>query len=216
MDSDPGQSTDSETLPDDVLRNDTMTLSKPSMANPNDPVPENHEARLKRVRAYEKYSIARQDSLSSCLGIINAGLMDLAFRYQDSIGKPLTNGTATLADLRQLSSAMDCYLRIVRQTDRFSQMDIRLRETNKGKEESRLELQMAALKGLARDATRRNDNLIPQRFSKGGHVTSVQFPPMSTTTLPALVILRSEFWPVLPSTAQQVDSRLRLRYDRRV
>jgi hypothetical protein len=89
------------------------------------------DPRLSCIRAYEELSLRQPDPLRACLAVVNCGLMDFVAQYHTIIEDALSNGAKSLSDLRQLSSAMDCYLKLVRQTDRFAQMEIRLREDTK-------------------------------------------------------------------------------------
>jgi hypothetical protein len=65
------------------------------------------------------------------MALVNSGLLDFSEHYRTIIADAFSHGIKTLADLRQIASAMDGYLKLVRQTDRFAQMEIRMREANR-------------------------------------------------------------------------------------
>lgn len=91
------------------------------------------DARLKRVADYAKAALQRADPLASVIGVANSGLFSFATRFQDAIDAATDPSSPVPMDLRTLQPAIDSYLRIMRQIDRFTQLELRLTEPSQGR-----------------------------------------------------------------------------------
>jgi hypothetical protein len=106
-------------------------VEKSSAVTPDRATDERENARFTCIRAYEAIALQQPDPLRACLETVNCGIMDIVSHYQTLIEQSFASGIKNIADLRQLAPAMDSYLKLVRQTDRFAMMEIRMQEANK-------------------------------------------------------------------------------------
>ncbi len=91
-------------------------------------VSEDQDPRFKRVADYANAAIQKADPLAANLGVVNSGLFIIAARLQDAISAATDPNNPEPADLRMLQPAVDHYLRVTRQIDRFIQLELRLSE----------------------------------------------------------------------------------------
>jgi hypothetical protein len=91
----------------------------------NHTLADNHEARLSRLRDYQVSSLGREDALQSNLGSINAGLMRVALWLEEIVQETMEGGPRTMERLQRISPAIETHLRVARQVDRFSQIELR-------------------------------------------------------------------------------------------
>jgi hypothetical protein len=107
--------------------------------NPGEPAPgESGDRRLERVRDYLHESLAKADALAANLGAATSDLMLYSYRLHEAIAAEMAEAPLSLEQLEHLRPAVDAYLRITRQIDRFAHLDLRLsaaqKEAAKGKE----------------------------------------------------------------------------------
>ena len=94
---------------------------------------DDQDPRLKRVADYVNAAIQRADPLAAVIGVANSGLFSLATRFQDAIAAATDPKNPEPMDLRTLQPAIDAYLRIMRQIDRFTQLELRLTDPSQGR-----------------------------------------------------------------------------------
>lgn len=79
-----------------------------------------------RIRDLLASSLAKLDPLEANLGVVNSDLMLLAYRLKQSIDSALTEPDAS-EELEMLMPAVENYLKVVKQIERFSKLDLQLR-----------------------------------------------------------------------------------------
>jgi hypothetical protein len=59
------------------------------------------------------------------LGSVNSGLMRIGLWLDDTIGRAMSDGSPTLERMHRVLPAIETYLRVMRQVDRFAQLELR-------------------------------------------------------------------------------------------
>jgi hypothetical protein len=86
---------------------------------------------LSRVLDYQAHALAKPDPLQANLGSINSGLMRISLWLDESVAHALDGGPPDVERLSRVSQAIDTYLRVTRQVDRFSQLELRTFEARR-------------------------------------------------------------------------------------
>lgn len=113
---------------DDVQKVSQVTTTTGNNSFQTKGVPEDQDLRFQRVLDYANAAIQKADPLAANLGVVNSGLFIIAARLQDAISAATDPNNPEPADLRMLQPAVDHYLRVTRQIDRFIQLELRLSE----------------------------------------------------------------------------------------
>lgn len=87
-----------------------------------------HDERLALICAFQNQALQRADPLAANLAVLNADLLQFAYRLRQSMEESLTGSPADYAELAPL---IELYLRCVRQVDRLAQIDQRLAQPAK-------------------------------------------------------------------------------------
>ena len=82
--------------------------------------------RIHRIEQLQAEALAEPDALQANLGAFNAGLMRIGFRLEEAIEGASAQITDPLARFERLAPAIDSLLKVMRQVDRFAQLDQRL------------------------------------------------------------------------------------------
>lgn len=113
---------------DDVQKVSQVTTTTGNNSFQTKGVPEDQDLRFQRVLDYANAAIQKADPLAANLGVVNSGLFIIAARLQGAISAATDPNNPEPADLRMLQPAVDHYLRVTRQIDRFIQLELRLSE----------------------------------------------------------------------------------------
>ena len=105
------------------------------MTNLNEPSPpradavkEQHiERRNQRIEDYLRAALESPNPLAANLGAANSDLMAVQHALQQAIDTALSQTKPTLAELETLLPGIDYLLKIAKQIDRFSQLEIKLK-----------------------------------------------------------------------------------------
>jgi len=84
-----------------------------------------HQARQRCLREYQDSALKKEDPLSAVLSFMNGDLMQIAFEMKDTIQEVMADEPRTLEGLYKVVPAVDIYLRVTRQIDRFTQVEQR-------------------------------------------------------------------------------------------
>ncbi len=84
------------------------------------------DLRLRRIMDYRQEVLAKADALEANLGAVNSELMSIGYRLHQAIEAAMEVAPGALDDFQKLMPAIDNYLRIAKQIDRFAQLDLRL------------------------------------------------------------------------------------------
>jgi hypothetical protein len=87
---------------------------------------EGEDLRLRRIRDFLDEALAKDNALEANLGAINSDLMVMAYQLRDAIDDALAEGSGALDDFRNLVPALGSYLGIIKQIDRFAQLELRV------------------------------------------------------------------------------------------
>jgi hypothetical protein len=90
--------------------------------------PDTVELRLARIREYLTESLQQPDALRANLGAASSDLMLLGFRLKEAIEEGLGDPTNALGRIERLMPAIEGYLKVTRQMDRFAHLDRLLRD----------------------------------------------------------------------------------------
>jgi len=110
---------------------DAVGLSRNDHAPHATGLADRHEARLRRVLDYQANSIAKEDALEANLGSLNSGLMRMSLWLDEAIEQAMESGPTNVERLEQILPAIDTQLRVMRQVDRFAQIEMRANQTPK-------------------------------------------------------------------------------------
>jgi hypothetical protein len=75
---------------------------------------------------YRAFEANRADALLASIGLLNAGLMDIASALQAAIGTSLASSKSPVKRLQKLLPLIDAELRVVRQVERLSMLERKL------------------------------------------------------------------------------------------
>ena len=92
-----------------------------------------HEARLRCVLDYQHNSLAKPNALEANLGSINSGLLRICICLDEAIVQATENGPCTVERVQNMLPAIDTYLRVTRQIDRFANLEARINEARRPK-----------------------------------------------------------------------------------
>lgn len=96
-------------------------------STPRDPASGDEvDRRLQRIRDYLDEALAKDNALAANLGAAASDLMLLGYQLKQAIDAALAEAPVALDRFEQLLPAIDYYLRINKQVDRMTQLDLRL------------------------------------------------------------------------------------------
>jgi hypothetical protein len=85
--------------------------------------------RNRRIDDLQLEALAKEDALEANLGAANGGLLRTGFRLEEALEGAMANSADLLSEMERLAPLLDCYLKVMRQVDRFAQLDQRLAAT---------------------------------------------------------------------------------------
>lgn len=83
------------------------------------------KARLDRISDYQASALAKEDPLQANLGSINSGLMGIAVQMDVVIQRMWSGKTESIERIQKTLPALDAYLRVARQIDRYAQIELK-------------------------------------------------------------------------------------------
>jgi hypothetical protein len=86
---------------------------------------ESDQLRLQRILDYAAQALAKSNVLESNLASINSGLLKMALWLEQTIEEATTRTPITPERMQRVYQAIDTHLRVARQIDRFSQIELR-------------------------------------------------------------------------------------------
>jgi hypothetical protein len=86
------------------------------------------DERLELIRSFQTQALQRADPLAANLAVLNADLMQFAYRLRQSMEQSLSGSQA---DYAELARQTELYLRCVRQVDRLAHIDRQLAQPAK-------------------------------------------------------------------------------------
>lgn len=85
-----------------------------------------------KIREYVMQSLRITDALRANVGLINSDLMSTAAALQQAVQAAMVGGPLSLEQLAEIEPALNILLRVVRQVDRFAQLEMRARKSEGG------------------------------------------------------------------------------------
>lgn len=82
------------------------------------------EERRRRLQEYHAQTLANPEPLTAVLGSINAGLMRVAFDFDQALQENLAGEPPTIAQIMEHAEALELQLKITRQIDRLAQLEL--------------------------------------------------------------------------------------------
>jgi hypothetical protein len=83
------------------------------------------QRRLDRVTAYGNASLSKRNHSLATLGSINSGLMRVNLYVEEALVQALATGPLTIEQVHKVQPSIDLLLRVTRQIDRLSQLEIK-------------------------------------------------------------------------------------------
>jgi hypothetical protein len=84
------------------------------------------DPRLRRIRDYLKEALVRENALEANLAVVNSDLMWMGYALKQAIEAAMAAAPAGLDHFERLAPAIDSYLRVARQVDRFATLGLRV------------------------------------------------------------------------------------------
>ncbi len=84
------------------------------------------DRREERILEYVTESLEKNDATQANIGATNGELMLLAYRLHQSILEEFQSGPVRLADLEPVMPVVEVQLKVVKQIERFSKLDLKL------------------------------------------------------------------------------------------
>jgi hypothetical protein len=146
-----------EVMEDNTNETNNEETPAPPMAEPTPLSPEQflsqmRDIRRRKIERYEETGCAKSDPFDSCLTLVIADLLSIENELAFSIKQSLADRTAPAAGASRLGGALDSLLKVMRQADRFMQLEVRAAEANKRNRDIEQKLQALALEGHLSDA----------------------------------------------------------------
>jgi hypothetical protein len=85
-----------------------------------------HDRRYQRIIDYHNTALAIEDPLAANVGAVNADLMLMTYRLKQAIGEAMDVTPTALEEFEKLMPAVDSFLRISRQVERFAKLNLQL------------------------------------------------------------------------------------------
>lgn len=109
-------------------RNEATALENPELPAQGQPMSEETaQLRLLRIHEYLEDSLSQQDKLQRCLAPLMCDLLEMCQQLKAGIDQHLSNRQSFIAVLREIEPAFQMYLTMLRQIDRFAQLETRAR-----------------------------------------------------------------------------------------
>lgn len=96
--------------------------------------PQAKDERHERIMDYLRSSLAMEDPLAANVGAVNSDLMLFGYSLQRAITKALDLAPAALDEFGKLMPAIDSYMRISRQVERFAKLNQQLAGAEKARQ----------------------------------------------------------------------------------
>jgi hypothetical protein len=114
-----------------------------------------HDVRLERLNEYESAGGDKPDPLQALLTFTSADLMHVAFKLGDALKSTLGTAPVTGESVRQAQPVLNDYLRVTRQVDRYTQLELRLEQARIRAEDERKRAKSTKLSGHFQQSPRR-------------------------------------------------------------
>jgi hypothetical protein len=88
--------------------------------------PDEKDERQRRIEDYLRTALAMEDPLAANVGAVNSDLMLFGYSLQQAITKALETAPTALDEFGKLMPAIDSYMRISRQVERFAKLNQQL------------------------------------------------------------------------------------------
>jgi len=95
--------------------------------------PDEKDERQRRIKDYLRSALAMEDSLAANVGAVNSDLMLFGYCLQRAITKAMETAPAALDEFGKLMPAIDSYMRISRQVERFAKLSQQLAAAEKAR-----------------------------------------------------------------------------------
>lgn len=96
--------------------------------------PDRKDERHERIKDYLRTALAMEDPLAANVGAVNSDLMLFGHRLQQAITKALEMTPTALDEFGRLMPAIDSYMRISRQVERFAKLNQQLAAAEKARQ----------------------------------------------------------------------------------
>ena len=94
--------------------------------------PSNADLRLQRLEDFQREALLKPDSLAANLGAANGALMRMGYRLEEAIEGALEKVASSAERFERLVPPIEMYLKVMRQVDRFAQLDQRIQSSRQG------------------------------------------------------------------------------------
>jgi len=98
---------------------------------------EQPDERQRRIEDYLRAALAMEDPLAANVGAVNSDLMRFGYSLQQAITKALQTTPTALDEFGKLMPAIDSYMRISRQVERFSKLNQQLTAAEKARQSAK-------------------------------------------------------------------------------
>jgi hypothetical protein len=143
---------DAENQVEDFVTDATVNTSASEPPPEHPAVLDRQELRRKRIDDYRDEGLALPVAGEACVAVVKADLFDITSGLGEVIRQSLAEGPPTLETVGQLEPALNSYYRGTRQLDRLLQFAAKLAAARTRADETKLQLQLLALKGPLNDA----------------------------------------------------------------
>lgn len=124
-----------ETKPEQVA--ESPQVERAAAASPE---PQAKDERQERIKDYLRSALAMEDPLAANVGAVNSDLMLFGYSLQRAIAKALDTTPDALDQFRKLMPAIDSYMRISRQVERFAKLNQQLAGAEKARQAAKQSL----------------------------------------------------------------------------
>jgi hypothetical protein len=134
-----------------------------SSAAPNEPLVEvTPDLEQRRILDYQAESLGKPDAREACLGSSNGSLMQIGCHLAEVIKEGMVG--LNIANFSRVQPALESYMRVTRQIDRYLHLEVAITESRRRSEEAKLSLQPAPLRGFPQDTMRSKVSTMPARW----------------------------------------------------
>jgi len=102
-------------------------------AAPGGDLPEEDDQRQRRIDDYRRAALAMEDPLAANVAAVNSDLLLFGYSLQQAITQALQTAPTALDEFGKLMPAIDSYMRISRQVERFAKLNQQLTAAEKAR-----------------------------------------------------------------------------------
>ena len=100
-------------------------------AGTNESAGQTKDNRVKRIADYLESSLRKPDALQATIGAVNSDLMLIGHRLNQAVQHAMDTSPTALNEFGKLMPAVESLLKVYKQVDRFTQLEVRMTKADR-------------------------------------------------------------------------------------